>query len=274
MVCARPTACLLVLLAWAGSARTAHAFECKRSDKYDWISLRWSERVIPYGIRAGANVEVSHIETAFGTWSSNNCTDIEFQYVGIVDEAAGGNQVVFIREGWSSPVGRDPRPLDAVAVTLTTFARDDGEIRSAVIEVNEERFSFAEVTEACQSDELEVYDLIAVVTHEVGHFIGLDHTTFFNGMPGDPTMAPMVGECEADKRTLEADDIEGLCQIYPRDQPARSCMPLPSQATYVANRPFGCTAAPHPRGSPFGVVLLVLLFSRVLRGRGTRQNLR
>jgi hypothetical protein len=258
----------LVALAWAAPA---HAFECKRSDKYDWISLRWNQRVIPFYVQAGASADVSHIEAAFGTWSANDCTDIRFEYAGVVNGGeADLNQVVFIRENWSSPEGRDPRPADAVAVTLTTYTRDDGEIQNGIIEVNEERFTFAEVTESCGDSD--TYDLIAVVTHEVGHFIGLDHTMLFTGVPGDPTMAPQVGECEADKRTLEADDIEALCLIYPRGQPARSCDSLPTESSYVSNRIFGCSAFERGRFGAASWAVLAALLWRWARRR--RQNLR
>jgi hypothetical protein len=260
--------CLLVLASWA---TPAHAFECKRSDKFDFISLRWKERVIPYYVQRGA-AELSHIEAAFGSWSANDCTDITFEYAGEVNgDEPDINKVVFIRENWGAPADRDEgRPLDAVAVTLTTYTRDDGEIQSAVIEVNEERFLFAEVTESCS--EPDTYDLIAVITHEVGHFIGLDHTASFMNVPGDPTMAPRVGECEADKRTLESDDIDALCLIYPRGQPARSCDALPTESNYVSNRIFGCSAIGEGRGDAASwlTIAAILLFSRRRRGQNLR----
>jgi hypothetical protein len=262
----------LALGVWAGPA---HAFECKRSDKYDWISLRWNQRVIPYAVESGASAELSHIQAAFGAWSANGCTDLRFDYVGPVEGADPDvNRVVFIREGWDSPGGdRAPRPPDAVAVTLTTYTKDDGEIQSAVIEINEERFRFSEVTEACE--EPQTYDLISVVTHEVGHFIGLDHTSFYSGSTGDPTMAPQVGECEADKRTLEMDDIEALCLIYPRDQPSRSCDGLPAQTTYVSNRIFGCSAVgPRRDDAAVSFTIAAILACLALRRRTRRQNLR
>ena len=74
-------------------------------------------------------------------------------------------------------------------------------------------------------------DLQNTVTHEAGHFIGLAHpcesdpsTASRNGVPvcsAHPEMIPVtmypsaqVGEIS--KRTLEPDDVEGVCTVYPR----------------------------------------------------------
>jgi hypothetical protein len=253
-----------VLLACAPA--TALAFECKYSDRYDWVTLHWSARAIQYGVRRGAAAEVSALEVAFAAWAAPACSDLEFEFVGVVDESDPVNQIVFVTENWASPEGdRDPRPPEAVAVTLTRYNLSDGEIRAAIIDVNEEAFEFADVSESC-SEGGNTYDLIAVLTHEVGHFIGLDHTKFFNGSSTDPTMAPRVGACELDKRTLEADDLEALCLIYPSGQPARSCEALPPlgpETDYVSNRPFGCTSAT-PTAGDGGLLALVLLLCRIL----------
>jgi hypothetical protein len=268
VVCPRHIGFFCLALLAIGGGR-AEAFECKRSDKYDWISLRWNQRVIPFWIEAGINAEISHIEQSFGTWSANDCTDIRFEYQGLAQPGEDvDNEVKFITSNWASPEGRDPRPIDAVAVTLTTYTKDDGEIRGGIIEVNAETFLFDEVTETCDVDN--TYDLISVVTHEAGHFIGLDHTALYTGARGDPTMAPRVGVCEADKRTLERDDIEALCLIYPRGQAARSCMPLPSESEYVTNTVFGCSAVNGQEGAGW---LTIAAFSWLLVRR-RRQNLR
>lgn len=248
-------------------AAHARAFECKRSDKYDFVSLRWSQRQIQYGIRANASVELSHVQQAFAAWSAPDCTDLQFDFTRVIDpQETGVNQVAFIKSGWLTPPPNDsgepraPRPVDAVAVTLTTYTRDDGEIQSGLIEVNEERFQFLDAGEACNpSQEPEPYDLISVLTHEVGHFIGLDHTTFYDGSQTDPTMAPQVGVCELDKRTLAQDDIEALCLIYPSGLPPRSCDPLPSRTEYVKNQAFGCASAP-PGEGPLWMLLPLVWF--------------
>jgi len=53
-------------------------------------------------------------------------------------------------------------------------------------------------------------DLQNTLTHEAGHFIGLAHST----VPG-ATMNPTTHPGETAKRTLSADDVAGVCAVYP-----------------------------------------------------------
>jgi MYXO-CTERM domain-containing protein len=57
------------------------------------------------------------------------------------------------------------------------------------------------------------------VTHEVGHFLGLDHTPIEAA-----TMFATAPRGETAKRDLHQDDIDGLCAIYPQGQQGgKSC---------------------------------------------------
>ena len=59
-------------------------------------------------------------------------------------------------------------------------------------------------------------DLQNTVTHEAGHFVGLAHTT-----QAGATMVATTAPREIDKRDLSADDVAGVCAIYP--QPSGGC---------------------------------------------------
>ncbi len=72
------------------------------------------------------------------------------------------------------------------------------------------------------------YDLQNTVTHEAGHFVGLAHPCGDPGMPScsatlptgeipyaQRTMYPGTTIGEISKRTLSADDVAGVCAIYP-----------------------------------------------------------
>ncbi|MDP7038114.1 MAG: matrixin family metalloprotease [Myxococcota bacterium] len=58
-------------------------------------------------------------------------------------------------------------------------------------------------------------DLQSVMTHEVGHFIGLDHSNHY-----DSTMTATYGGGTSD-RTLSCDDTEAACALYPSQ--SQSC---------------------------------------------------
>ena len=65
-------------------------------------------------------------------------------------------------------------------------------------------------------------DIGNTVTHEAGHMLGLDHVCVQGAAPpanacpaGGATMEPTAGLGDTDKRTLKADDIDGVCSIYP-----------------------------------------------------------
>ncbi len=53
------------------------------------------------------------------------------------------------------------------------------------------------------------YDIDGIMVHEVGHVIGLGHSTVTGA-----TMYPSVSSCNFNNRTLEADDIAGKNALY------------------------------------------------------------
>ncbi len=71
-------------------------------------------------------------------------------------------------------------------------------------------------------------DLQNTVTHEAGHFIGLAHppkgAMCSQNVPcDDTTMAATAGLRDINKRVLSADDVAGLCEIYPAGQASATC---------------------------------------------------
>src|SRR5262249_2898415 len=64
------------------------------------------------------------------------------------------------------------------------------------------------------SAETAKYDIQGVITHEIGHFLGLDHAGLISSV-----MVPFSSASQLDQRTLSYDDIAGMMEIYPKNLP-------------------------------------------------------
>lgn len=98
---------------------------------------------------------------------------------------------------------------DAYAITGVWFTKSTGEIVGADILFNGTMGPFGLCPDTGCPDET-VVDLRNVLTHEIGHFIGLAHSD----VP-ESTMACNAMRADVDKRTLADDDRAGLCAAYP-----------------------------------------------------------
>ena len=159
------------------------------------------------------------------------------------------NLIVWLTDHWGS--GDTDYEPSAVALTTLTYvtdegAEDDGEILDADIELNGVYQHFT--TNPVQPTS--AYDVANTVTHELGHVLGLDHTCYDGSLPERPTddqgrpipdcipvvrlppevrnatMYPFASPGETSKRSLEPDDVKGVCGIYPPDRNAGPCEPI------------------------------------------------
>jgi predicted Zn-dependent protease len=90
-----------------------------------------------------------------------------------------------------------------IALTLVSFNPKSGEIYDVDVELNSYSRQFKLETTGAGDD------LASVVQHESGHFLGLAHSN-----DSESTMWSNYNG-SVDMRTLEADDIAGLCSAYP-----------------------------------------------------------
>jgi MYXO-CTERM domain-containing protein len=111
------------------------------------------------------------------------------------------------------------------------------------------------------------YDVQNIVTHEAGHVIGLDHTCGAYPAPADQTcghtMDPEMQLGETSKRVLSADDVNGVCTIYPTGASTLTCTsvtPPPDTTTKSG----GCSTGAGGSGV-LGLLALGLGFRRVRR---------
>lgn len=96
---------------------------------------------------------------------------------------------------------------DALAATITTFETESGKLVDADVQVNA-NYNFAWLSpDGTTSDR---YDLLAVLTHEMGHVLGLGDAS---DSPG-ATMWPTIAPGDVYQRDIDADDEAGVEQAY------------------------------------------------------------
>jgi MYXO-CTERM domain-containing protein len=122
------------------------------------------------------------------------------------------NVILFQDDDWKY------RGIDGtLAKTSVTYNDATGEIYDADIEVNA-----ANNTVTITDDPAKVeYDLQAILTHEVGHFIGIAHAPDFSAV-----MFASYSPGSVSQRTLTPDDVDAVCAIYPPKSGA-ACNPEP-----------------------------------------------
>ena len=280
---ARALASLAFVAALAGSSG-AHAFcrsttcsgSCVRDEndcKIDGLPLFWASSCVGFSLQENGSEHIAFADfeavaiQSFVAWSELDCggglSSIAFTRLADVachraeydPSGPNANVVMFQDYKWDYQ-GTD----NTLAKTTVTFDSDTGEILDADIELNH---AFNELT---VGDDQVVYDLQSILTHEIGHLMGLDHT-----LDAIATMNAGYAPGDTDLRDLESDDIAGVCAAYPPDRPA-TCRPEPrgglADACSTSDDDEGegsCAMAPAPRSHgavPWLVAALAMLASR------------
>jgi hypothetical protein len=128
------------------------------------------------------------------------------------------NSIVFAPEGAAQAEG-------ALAITIVTYDKSLGQILDADIIFNgEHRFAPAETL---TSDSRNVYDLQNVLTHELGHFLGLGE----ENTERRATMFSRSAPAEIRKRDLSKLDRVNIRELY------KDNAPLPPECGVVSRSP-------------------------------------
>ena len=161
-----------------------------------------------------AELESAVVES-MAPWNDLTCSGVELIYegaieaqsVGYSDEGDNHNVIVFRDE-----MGEWIYPADVLGLTTLTFCSAvggacgfAGQLLDADIEFNGSEAPFSAEVGAV----VEHHDFANTLTHELGHFIGLDHS-----LEPESTMFASAPIEEIQKRTLAQDDIDGFCAIY------------------------------------------------------------
>ena len=185
------------------------------------LPVQWYRHQVEYEIhQAGSEQlhpgqdltdDVKHaIIESFDAWNEPDCSDFEMIYAGkTVSDFVGWNDQIAAEDNFNLILWQDdhwPYTQNAIALTTVTFSTNTGEILSADVEFNSAQHDFT------NSDDNVQVDLRNTLTHEVGHFLGLDHSP-----NSQATMFATAPVGETAKRTLHDADIAGLCYIYSDD---------------------------------------------------------
>jgi len=174
------------------------------------------------------------------------------------DGSGNVNSVAFVFD-WAERM-YDP---NAFALTTVWHRRSTGEILDADMDMNERRGPYGVCPDGGCTER--VVDLENVVTHEMGHYLGLAHS-----QEVEATMFASAVAGETIKRDLHADDVAGLCEIYPPGEPAGECDYAPRGGLSLDCESGCCSAAP---GSPSPLRWPILLFALIpLRALASRRR--
>jgi hypothetical protein len=190
----------------------------------------WPGRCVGFNVQQDAAPRIP-LETfrdltvrSFAKWANADCgggvvPTIEVHDLGPVpchaieyNQCAGNANILMFRsDSWPYPSS------SALALTTVTFNMQNGEIYDVDMEINN-----TVPLGLPDGDEAPDYDLESILTHEIGHFLGLAHSG-----SNAATMYPVYGLNTIHMRSLEADDIAGICAAYPSDRVASACDPTP-----------------------------------------------
>jgi hypothetical protein len=280
-------ACGLALLgvSWQASAfcLTRGCNERKQECDYDRSNclmtgpvLHWPSSCVSFDVQKdgsplrGLGYDDAHraVLSGFSQWLNADCgagqnPDITISDYGPVDchepeynqDAPNANIVMFRDGDWPYQ-----NSIDTLALTTLIFNAETGAIYDADIEVNTHTSAMS-VDGIGPSD----VDFNSVITHEIGHFLGLSHSN----VPGS-TMNASYAPGETAMASIEQDDIDGVCAALPPDREVSSdrCEPrhgFSSDCALPVTK--GCAVQPGGSGLLGSLLCGALALSAALRRR-------
>lgn len=228
----------------------------------------WPKPRITYSVQLDASTQVpletirATAKTAFQVWSSVDCGEGQHPRFEVVETEPvtcreheynkdhGNANIILFHDGvW--PYGDHDGRL---ALTTVSYNVETGEIYDADMELNSATVAFS-------VSDLEVeFDLLSILTHEAGHFLGLAHTA-----EPSATMFPDYHQKSIDQRDLAADDVAGICAIYPPAPIPDGCDATPRHgfsalcASAQAEGDSGCSVAgPVARGGAWASLVVAV----------------
>lgn len=217
-------------------------------------SITWQLSSVgdPLSSDAQKQNEFTAIRKAVQSWESifESCGNLRFSEGPLVDDRqvgyvqGGDNHNLFLfRSQRCSDVAPSSDPCwtddtcgnahdcwdsdaSTIALTLTTYDQKSGIIYDSDIQLNASGFVFTTADKpVCTAPPTAptnvcVYtDVQNTMTHELGHFVGLDHTNATGSV-----MNPRAPPGETSKRTIDDGSRNFVCLAYPKGMPSQSCI--------------------------------------------------
>ncbi|HEV8436000.1 MAG TPA: matrixin family metalloprotease [Thermoanaerobaculia bacterium] len=149
---------------------------------------------------------VDTVDRAFSAWTSVPDANITFRDTGVSDGAQAG------QNGVSSVTMMDGLFKDQGFIAVTTNWYDtNGSMTEADIQIDSSQVGAS-------------YPALATIEHEVGHFLGLDHSPVLSAV-----MYPYV--CKNSPANLDSDDRIAIAAVYPKVDPTSAGATLTGRVT-------------------------------------------
>ncbi len=205
-----------------GVSAFAYVIQTDQNTQGRIVQVGWTESRARSGVPFSLNVTsfpfaeadvVRIVQNSFNAWNEvpSSYLNMSYQGTSTLPASDSDRRNVVIYDATGRSIGA-PAGSGIIAITRVNW-NDNGDIVDADIIFNGRDFTFSISDVNTPNRQVDLQD---VLTHEVGHFFGLDHTPLVGDPSERPTMNPFnTAEEPRAGRTLEDDDRAGITALYP-----------------------------------------------------------